>query len=235
MLSVTLRPGKERDCVSHLIDLFTTLVKTHFRGKIRILFFFLFLFLYSFTLTIIEGPGYYPFSYIHDDGNCPSMWSGIQSTIDQYSWVQIQSKRPPRSTFFKTAHRYVLRPDHFCDWAGSWIGKRNYKFFVLFNFYGFLYLTLFTIYMIRSLILFCMNFSISVYFILSIIYILMGCFFSFMTGKFFVVSILNLLKNVTYWEILTHNDSFKLNKNNWIENFRDVFGPRPLSARCGLF
>lgn len=188
-----------------------------------ILFILLFMFLLNFSLVIYEGPGYYPFSLVHDNGNPPTPWAGIQSSVEQYSWVQLQS-RPPRSAFFRTAHRYVLRPDHFCGWTSTWIGKRNFKFFILFNFYGMLYLTLFTIYIIRAVINFLVPLKISASFIFSLIYMVLGAFFAFMTGNFFFTSIVHTVKNETNWEIWNHIDSTKFKKASLKENLQDVFG-----------
>lgn len=188
-----------------------------------VLFILLFMFLFNFFLVIYEGPGYYPFSLVHDNGNPPTLWAGIQSSVEQYSWVQLQS-RPPRSAFFRTAHRYVLRPDHFCGWTSTWIGKRNFKFFILFNFYGMLYLTLFTIYIIRAVINFLVPLKISASFIFSIIYMVLGAFFAFMTGNFFFTSIVHTVNNETNWEIWNHIDSSKFKKASLKENLQDVFG-----------
>lgn len=189
-----------------------------------ILFIFMFLFLYSFTLTIIEGPGYFPFSFYHDNGLTPTKWSGIQTTSEQYTWVQLQEKRPPRSIFFRTAHRYVIRPDHYCIWAGSWIGKRNCKFFIIFNFYGMLYLSIFTVYIIRSLIILLFRGEFSVLFALAVIYSFLGIWFTIMTGHIFFESFVHSLKNVTNWEGWNHIDPTTFQKENCIENLKDVFG-----------
>ncbi|KAK8892040.1 hypothetical protein M9Y10_029262 [Tritrichomonas musculus] len=188
-----------------------------------ILFILLFMFLFNFSLVIFEGPGYYPFSLVHDNGNPPSVWAGIQTTIEQYSWVQLQS-RPPRSAFFRTAHRYVIRPDHFCGWTSTWVGKRNFKFFILFNFYGMIYLLLFTIYIIRALITFLYPFKLCASFVFSIIYTVLGALFTFMTGNFFFESFIHSLRNETNWEIWNNIDNSKFRKNSWKENLQDVFG-----------
>lgn len=188
-----------------------------------VLFLLLFMFLFNFILVIYEGPGYYPFSLVHDNGNPPTQWAGIQSSLEQYSWVQLQS-RPPRSAFFRSAHRYVLRPDHFCGWTSTWVGKRNYKFFILFNFYGMLYLILFTIYIIRSLIYYAYPLQLCASLIFALIYTVLGAFFAFMTGNFFFSSLFHSLKNETSWEIWNHIDNAKFKKANWKENLQDVFG-----------
>ncbi|OHS98739.1 DHHC zinc finger domain containing protein [Tritrichomonas foetus] len=188
-----------------------------------ILFILGFLFLYNYTRTIVDGPGYYPFSYVHDNGKPPDIWSGIQSNDEQYNWVQLQD-RPLRAAFFRSAHRYVIRPDHFCDWAGTWIGKRNYKFFFLFNFYGMFYLSFFTVYMIRCLLILLVPFKFSVHLVFILIYTLLGMSFTVLTGNFFFTALFHALKNTTSWEIWNDIDTSQFNRNNWRENLEDALG-----------
>lgn len=67
----------------------------------------------------------------HDD-NSPS---GIITKQEQLFWAK-SKQRPPRSVISKEAERIVIRPDHYCGVTLSWIGKRNQKFFILFNLYA---------------------------------------------------------------------------------------------------
>lgn len=95
--------------------------------------------LLSFIGIIVEGPGYLPFYYPSPlpqsvDGD-PTNLSGIVATDDQLKYAKAQ--KPPRNVkFFSSARRFVIRGDHFCAWSGCFIGKKNYKLFTLFNFYG---------------------------------------------------------------------------------------------------
>jgi hypothetical protein len=50
------------------------------------------------------------------------------------------SVRPPRASFSVNARRFVLRADHFCLWAQSWIGLKNHRFFLLMTFYAVVYM-----------------------------------------------------------------------------------------------
>ena len=185
----------------------------------------LLMFLICYTKTITVGPGYYPFSYFHDQTNNEpqAYWCGIQSSDIQRNWVLLQNEIP-RANFFRTAHRYVIRPDHFCDWAASWIGKRNYKFFMLFNFYGVLYLGLMTAYMVRFFIHYINPIKINAYIFLSAFYMCMAGGFTLLTGNFLVNTMTHTYQNQTNWENWNniHPDSF--NKHSWRENMEDVCG-----------
>lgn len=190
---------------------------------LAISFILLCLFLICFVMIIVVGPGYYPFSLLQDNGYPPTQWNGIQTTQRQYMWVKVQG-RPPRSTFSIAAHRYVIRPDHFCDWAASWIGKRNFKSFILFNFYGMLYLSLFSIYIIRTLIILCTDLTNTKFIVIAIIYTILGCGFTLYTGHFFVQSVIHSIQNITNYEIWHGYDASCFNQGNWLANMRDVFG-----------
>ena len=94
------------------------------------------MFLYTYFATILEGPGYLPFYYpykLSDD-----CLAGVQVNEEQLDFVRAQP-RPPRCRFFKTARRIVIRPDHYCGWLNTWIGKKNHKLFFCFSVYGFMY------------------------------------------------------------------------------------------------
>lgn len=46
---------------------------------------------------------------------------------------------PKRSCFSKDARRFVLRADHFCQLGKSWIGLKNYRYYLLTCFHSFLF------------------------------------------------------------------------------------------------
>ncbi|OHS99748.1 hypothetical protein TRFO_33787 [Tritrichomonas foetus] len=148
--------------------------------------------------------------------------SGIISTDSQYTWAKLQ-RRPPRSILSKSARRIVIRPEHFCLWASSWIGKRNHKFFILFNFYGFLYFSLFFIYLLREAIkglnlddLSPKMLTLSALALFDVIMILV--FLSFLISNLRDASI-----NRTSWEMWNNIDNKKFVRST-IENFGEVFG-----------
>ena len=104
-------------------------------------FFFLCL-CFAYFATICKGPGYAPFNW-------------AQSRKTKYTWLEMmqnmaiyqqqvnyakQSERPPRSSFSIDARRYVLRADHFCLWAQTWIGVKNHRHFLLMGWYCFAYM-----------------------------------------------------------------------------------------------
>lgn len=46
-----------------------------------------------------------------------------------YTW---EIYRPPRSSHWGSWDACVERIDHHCPWLGTWVGKRNYKYFFIF-------------------------------------------------------------------------------------------------------
>lgn len=101
----------------------------------------------AFVRCVLDGPGYFPFDWSarrcgfgcsdsdallagRDDGP-----AGIITRRAQYDWARAQPK-PNRSIVSWSARRIVVRPDHYCMWTSTWIGKRNHKFFILFTLYA---------------------------------------------------------------------------------------------------
>lgn len=189
---------------------------------------FLMVFLYCYYRTIRDGPGVWPFywSEMEEHPELPrehDSLSGIISMDLQYQWAK-DLPRPPRSTLAKSARRYVLRPDHECCYTTSWIGKRNHKFFILFNFYGFIYLSCFTILCVLKIgsVIDSNTFSFEIACLF--IYGVLGANFTMTTGFFFLQSVTNTLKGVTEWEKfkeLFENSPFD---RGWRRNLEDVFG-----------
>ena len=132
---------------------FKTLIENYTILTILSLIFYTFLFfivIISYLKIIIIGPGYLPFYYskiqeielpfsidlVLQKKECHP--SGIFTNNEQYQWAHT-IKRPNRCVLSQSANRIVVRPDHVCGWTTVWIGKKNYKFFMLFTTYSFLY------------------------------------------------------------------------------------------------
>ncbi|EAX96797.1 DHHC zinc finger domain containing protein [Trichomonas vaginalis G3] len=186
-------------------------------------------FLLSYFATIFEGPGFLPFYYPlqitkRDDG-VPDYLSGVVSNEQQENYVRSKPKMS-RVGFFKTVQRYVLRPDHFCGWTGQFIGKKNYKLFVLFNIWGAIYTSQFLGYCVFALV---SNLSLPQPFIPSLlftlIYMLQCILFCMMTCNFGCVGIYNIHTNSTQLEQMQDNKN-SYAKPNCIDNWEEVCGPR---------
>ena len=194
--------------------------------------------IYSYFRIIIDGPGYFPFywplkrsknqnlinddetSFLIDQETDEYSPSGMLSTIEQVCWVN-KRKRPNRSIM--AGRRFVIRPDHFCNWTTSYIGKRNYKFFLLFNFWGFVYVLIFTFCcVVESFYEFDVdNFTMKAGFILLF---LSACFFFLlMTGYFTAILTYNMCINRTIWEEQNGIERSKFDRG-FYENVADVCG-----------
>lgn len=198
---------------------------------IPIAFILLTLFGYSYYRILIDGPGYLPFywsarnelpqePFLNDDIH--GIY-GMVSVDEQYEWLQIRV-RPPRSIYARSARRFVFRPDHQCYWAASWIGKLNYKFFVLFNFYGVLYCSLYMIELIRATVVTVKQSKFTPSLIFLVLYIGIAIVFLIMTGNFFIVSFYNGTKNVTTWELWNGFEQSKYDEGSCCLNLEDVMG-----------
>lgn len=57
-----------------------------------------------------------------------------------YRYCQITMRiKPDRCHYCSVVKQCVLKMDHYCPWVNNCVGYSNYKFFVLFLFYGFMY------------------------------------------------------------------------------------------------
>jgi len=191
-----------------------------------------FLFTYSYLRTIIDGPGYFPFywperrndiesiSLLETDEVSPS---GIISKQSQLTWARKQ-KRPPRCILSSTGRRIVIRPDHFCGWTSTWIGKRNHKFFVLFNLWGFAFILCFLILLVLGIKEEIDNDQgIIIALFLSYSFFALG--FLLLTSTFAFSSIFAVFGNVTNWEDW-NRINLKRYDHGCINNIEDVCGPK---------
>ena len=238
---------------SYLFSLFFCLPKYGSESFFIIptLTFFCVMFLVSYIQIIKTGPGYFPFywgsrqtpqnqsnsslvmNHENDDETsgyllgtnkleCPK--DGIMTNDEQYKWAH-QLDRPERSILARSARRIVLRPDHLCGWTTVWIGKRNHKLFMLFNFYGFFYLTLLVIYLGRDAISQVDKLENIPIFICEAIYSLFAISFAMMTFSFSYTSLLGFQHNVTSWEEWNQKNLRLYDRGSFRKNLEDVCGP----------
>ena len=191
------------------------------------------LFFTSYINIIKTGPGYYPFYYSQRESiqNPPDVFllnqectmSGIISNQDQYNFCYY-GNMPPRSILAKSARRIVMKPDHLCGWTATWIGKKNFKMFILFNIYGALYCGIYlgTGWMpIRSFFSPETSLTFSGGFIAFMLFFAFN-FFCF-TMSFSYSSISSLIKNQTSWESWNNIDP-KMFDEGVINNCKDSCG-----------
>ena len=149
--------------------------------------------------------------------------SGIVSNKKQIEWAK-KRPPPPRCILSREGHRYILRPDHVCGWTGTWIGKRNYKFFLLFNFWGFLYIIHILVCMMVEIIKLMktesFNFLLPVFFL----YAFLALTFMILTGTFMCSHTFQMFQNITSYEADQGFDSSAFDKG-CKNNIADVCGP----------
>lgn len=204
-----------------------------------VLFCLLIITVVSYIRVMYDGAGYYPFYWakrkqqesmgIIVDEDDESV-AGILSKTEQYHWAQLYA-RPGRSMLSRSARRFVLRPDHFCGWTASWIGKRNHKFFMLFNGYGSLYLLLYFIGAIRSLVShFVARRIIQSAFLL--LFCMVALMFLYLTMKFFFGALFLARVNKTNWEDWNSINTSRFDKGSLLLNLEDICGD---GSRCCWF
>lgn len=197
-----------------------------------------FLFIYSYFRVIIDGPGYLPFYWplkhnriANDDSTENSFLikndelspSGIISNSKQIAWTKSR-QRPGRSILSKDGHRIILRPDHFCGWTASWIGKRNYKFFLLFNFYGAIYIGFFLVSCVIQISREMQKDMPSPVVVIFFLYAFLGLTFFILTFSFQCTHSCQMFTNRTNWEQWKGIEASKYNEGIK-NNISDVCGP----------
>ena len=65
--------------------------------------------------------------------------SSLAMYQEQVDIARMQEERPGRASFSVQAKRFVLRADHICLWADSWVGFNNQRYFILFTFWTIIY------------------------------------------------------------------------------------------------
>ena len=184
---------------------------------------FLWLFLHCYFLTIRDGPGYWPFYWAANVPFTEGSLDGLITNQEQLEWAR-QRPRPPRSALARSARRFVIRPDHECCYTACWIGKRNHKFFILFNLYGFVYLTWFTLVTGARVIDWLNHADYTARTFIALLYCVLGMNFSMLTGYFCVSSIINMVQGVTEWETYKRILPSAFDRG-WLANTEDVCGP----------
>ena len=109
----------------------------------------LFLSIICYVLLLYEGPGYLPYYYPDEYKKLPNgepdYVSGLSLTFDQRKKMSsIANGLPSFIDYFSCVKSFVIRPDHFCRWAGTFIGVKNHKLFVLFCFYSLIFFIAFS-------------------------------------------------------------------------------------------
>jgi hypothetical protein len=185
------------------------------------------LFGYSYVQVILLGPGYLPFYFPYTNPNNPSpsadALSGMVTNIEQEFYVKTLNL-PARTKFFQSARRIVIRPDHLCAWTTSFIGKKNHKLFFLFNFWGVVYVTGFTIATLRTIVGIAGDDEVVFQLIVCVIYLILGASFAILTGSFAVSGIWAISSNETTFE--TMKKESRRTEKSWIGNWEEVFGSR---------
>ena len=181
------------------------------------------LFITSYLGTMLEGPGYLPFYYPKRPMKNKDYFSGLVTTMEQENYIKENEKNYPKRThFFHSSRRIVLRPDHFCDWVATFVGKKNYKLFYLFNFYGFLYIGFFFFTTFLS-VKWNVNNKIDYTQFIFIIYLMLAAFFFLFTMMFCCGSASEISTNVTDWERLS-NAKVTWDTSSCVSNWEEVFG-----------
>ena len=89
----------------------------------------------AYIAMIVVGPGYVPYDWCRTGKRKNFTWEDMMEHIvefkDQATWAKTQADKPPRSVYGTTAFRFVLRADHYCSWAKSWVGLKNHRYFML--------------------------------------------------------------------------------------------------------
>lgn len=182
------------------------------------------LYLLSYIKIIIDGPGYFPFSYPKEIPNSTPTQSekspaGVVSDPLQYQLAKKQSG-PNRCVFSSTLGRYVIRPDHYCTYAASWIGKRNHKYCFLFTMWGTIYIGLFIILAFYGILASPEQAST---FIILFIYAMASVFIFVLSAYRAFITLKSIITNYTSWERWNDVDPNQYNKGLKY-NLQDVFG-----------
>lgn len=182
----------------------------------------------AYIMIIVAGPGYVPFDWCRTGRRRAFSWEYAMGRIvqfkDQVEWAKVSADRPPRSAFGQTALRFVLRADHYCTWAKSWIGLNNHRYFMLTCMWTFIYAMSnlgFRYWFYLSLA----NASFNYFAIPGLVTLVFILFLAGFSLYHFVVSMNRLRKNVTSLEVWGNRASDEYNRGCY-RNFEEVCGHR---------
>jgi hypothetical protein len=186
------------------------------------------LFGYSYIRTILTGPGYLPFYFPYTNPNIrdrsADVLSGMITNSEQEFYLRTVTL-PPRTAFFRGARRIVIRPDHFCLWTECFVGKKNEKLFFLFNLWGMIYISGFTIATLRTVIAISGDRDVRMQLNISVMYLILGVSFGFLTTSFACAMLYELSFNETTFDgVKTGRKGLKVKE--CVKNWEEVFGPR---------
>lgn len=175
-------------------------------------------------MTIAVGPGYLPFYYPlrNPNGGENNYLSGMVTNDEQLYYVKVINL-PPRTGYYKSVRRVVIRPDHLCGWTASFIGKKNHKLFFLFNFWGVMYIIPFAVSCCFTISILAENNKYIMGTLLSVIYAVLALLFGLLTGTFTTQMIYEISLNKT---VIEGKRKEKRRSNGFISNWEEIFGPR---------
>jgi hypothetical protein len=186
-----------------------------------------FLFGYSYIKVILLGPGYLPFYYPYNNPNsadrASDALSGMVTNVEQEFYVKTVTL-PYRTGFFHAARRIVIRPDHFCGWTSSFIGRKNHKLFFLFNFWGVLYISVFSATSLVSLVGIGRDEETIVELLICVVYLILGVSFMVFTGWVTITLCWGISVNQTTFENM--KAMYRGHDRSCLANWEEIFGSR---------
>lgn len=191
--------------------------------------FFLLMLVISYVLTIFKGPGYLPINWNSTKKNEYSWFEqmdGVAVTEDQIKWIKKQ-EIPSRCSFSSNARRIIIRADHFCIWAQTWIGLYNNRYFILVVLYSTLFCFSFVFLMTYWIVLnYDLMLPMSTNSIIDVIIYLLIIYFvyiGYISIKHLIVSLKNLSNNITAVEKWNNRDN-DFSRGSCMKNFSEVCG-----------